>query len=317
VPADPRRLAEAVARLRPRRWLTGRGRLRGRLKWVVVLLFVLPLASIFLKLSGHPWGETLDGAISLVGAHGRDRERFGSVLLVPVAAILAVIARVTLGIRILGPFRAFLLAVAFQATGIPVGLFFLTIVIAVIVAVRRPLRKFRLPHYGRLSVVMSIVAATITVSLILGQHLHLHALRRVAYFPIVALCLTGDTFDVTRRREGIRSALWRGCMTALLAILITKIAAVHGVQQTLVRFPELMIAEVGLIVVIAEFFGYRLLSVYNPPPVKKRRKSKHSKKSTPRARVAPTAVVSASVEPPPVQSPSAMSPSAVAVTKQS
>lgn len=285
--ASGQSLRATFSQLRPRRWLTGRGRLRGRLKWVVVGLFLLPLLTIFLKLSGNSWGRALDQFVSLEAVSGTARDRIGSVLLVPVAAILAVVARVTLGIRILGPFRAFLLAVAFQATGVPVGFFFLSVVIAVIVVARRPIRKFRLPHYGRLSVVMSIVAATITIALILGQHLHLDALRRVAYFPIVALCLTGDTFDATRRREGLRSALWRGSMTALLAVLIAQIASVHGFQRALVRFPELMIAEVGLIILIAEFFGYRLLSVFNPPPVKKRRKRRKSRR---RGRTAVTPV---------------------------
>ncbi len=283
--SEPSLRADAPNARGRRRLLTGRGRIRGARKAFVVLLVSLPLLMIGLKLSGTTIGELLEHASSLAGVGGETGKRVGSVLLVPLAAVIVVFFRVTLGIRVLGPFRSFLLAVAFQATGIPLGLFFLAVVLGVIVAVRRPLKRIRLPYYGRVSVVMSTVAVVIAATLSISRSFDLDGLRRVAYFPIVALCLTGDAFASTLHREGKRSALWRGAVTAAVAVLITKIAEIPGFVTTLVRFPELLILEIGLIILITEYLGYRLFSSLNPP-VKKRRKGKKGKK-----RIAKPAVV--------------------------
>jgi hypothetical protein len=274
--------AQASRAARPHRLLSGRGRLRGARKAFVSLLILLPLLLIALKLSGTPVGEILERGSSLAGVGGEMGKRVGSILLVPLAAVIVVFFRVTLGIRVLGPFRSFLLAVAFQATGIPLGLFFLAVVLGVIVAVRRPLKTIRLPYYGRVSVVMSTVAVVVAATLSVSRSLELDGLRRVAYFPIVALCLTGDAFASTLHREGKRSALWRGAVTAAVAVLITKIAEIHGFVSILVRFPELLILEIGLIILIAEFLGFRLLSSLNPPVKKKRKRGKKSRKRAPR-----------------------------------
>lgn len=273
---------------RRRRFLTGRGRLRGSAKWVVAGMIFLPLIVIALKLSGLPIGRFLEEVSSLDEVRRGIGKPIGSILLVPLAAVIVVFFRVTLGIRVLGPFRSFLLAVAFQATGIPLGLFFFAVVLGVTTAVRRPLKAIRLPYFARVSIIMSTVAGTIALTLAVSSLLGIRGLGQVAHFPIVALCLAGDAFAATRIREGWRSAVWRGAVTAAVAVLITLIAGIGGFIDALVRFPELLMLEVGLIILIAEFLGYRLLSSWNPPPVKKRkRKRKKSVTRTAATRPAP------------------------------
>lgn len=283
MPSERTPVASAKTPRPRRRLLTGRGRLRGRRGWIVASLFLLPLALIALRMSDLEAGKLLEHALSLSDIGGRTGRTVGSVLLVPLAAVIVVFFRVTLGIRVLGPFRSFLLAMAFQATGIPLGLLFLAVVLSIIVAIRRPLKSIRLPYYGRVSVVMSVVAATIAVALAIGRSFGLDGLSRVALFPIVALCLAGDAFASTLKREGWRSALWRASMTAAVAVLITELAEVHGLLRVLVRFPELLLLEVGLIIVIAEFLGHRILAPFNPPPKKKSRKRR--KKSAKKASI--------------------------------
>jgi hypothetical protein len=132
-------------------------------------------------------------------------------------------------------------------------------------------------------VVLSAVAIIIMLTMVAGRWFQLQNLQQVAYFPIVVLCLTGDGFARTLYREGYKSALWRGGMTAIVAILITLLWSIPGFVEILIRFPELLILEVGLIVVITEFFGLRLFQHVNPAPVRKknqpeRMKNKQSRK---------------------------------------
>jgi hypothetical protein len=256
-----------------------RGNLTGKRKWVVLVLLLVPLASIAVKCLDLPGADLLTKALTLSSVPPEIQGRLGYVLFVPLGAVMVVFFRITLGIRLLGPFRSILLAVAFQVTGIPLGLLFLGIVVGVVVAIRPLLRAIRLPYFARVSTTLSAVAAIMMVSIVAGQALHVDALHRVAYFPIVVLCLTGDGFARTLRREGFRSALWRGAMTALVAVLISAVSSIRGFQGILVRYPELLVLEIGLIIVLSEFFGYRLFGGFNPAPKKSGRRKRRKKKS--------------------------------------
>lgn len=276
--------AEVTATTKPaarRRYRFYRGHLGGARKWWVAALFALPLVIILLKASNLPFAETLRHLLSLQGSAEEVKSRVAHVLLVPLGAAIVVFFRVTLGIRVLGPFRSVLLAIAFQITGVLVGCFFLALVVATLVSVRPLIKKIKLPYFARLSVSLSTVATLIMVAMVLGRAFHWHALARTAYFPVVVLCLTADGFASTLRREGMRSALWRGAATAAVAVLITAVAAIPGLELTLARHPELLLVEIGCIILIAECLGLRLFSHLNPPVPKKKRKSskKKSKKA--------------------------------------
>ncbi|MEZ4652566.1 MAG: 7TM domain-containing protein [Candidatus Eisenbacteria bacterium] len=246
-------------------------------RWTLVITLLLPLIIIALKHSPLPFADALREGLSLGGSSHEVKGRVANVLLVPLGAAVVVFFRIALGIRVLGPFRSVLLAIAFQVTGIPLGLFFLSLVISVIVAMRRTIKRLRLPYFSRLSFTLSTVATIITVTLVAARAFDFAALGRAAYFPIVVLCLTADGFAKTLRREGTRSALWRGGMTALVAVLISGIARNAAVEQFLARYPELLLAEIGMIVVISYFLGFRLFAFLNPPIPKKKKRKKAAK----------------------------------------
>lgn len=247
--------------------------------WTLVLTIGIPLLIIALKHSPWAIATPLRELLSLAGTGDEIRGRVGNVLLVPLGAAIVVFFRIALGIRVLGPFRSVLLAMAFQVTGIPLGIFFLGLVIAVIVIARPIIRKLRLPYFSRLSVTLSTVAAIIMMTLVFARALGLESLGRAAYFPIVVLALTADGFARTLRREGKRSALWRGGMTALVAVLITGLARVPAVLSLVVHYPELLLAEIGGMILISYFLGFRALAFLNPPLPKKRKKKGRKSKA--------------------------------------
>jgi hypothetical protein len=59
-------------------------------------------------------------------------------------------------------------------------------------------------------------------------------------------------------------------MTVFVAVLITLLYQIHGFRRLFLYFPELLVLEIGCIIVIAEFLNLRLLSWLNPPVVEKR-----------------------------------------------
>jgi len=196
--------------------------------------------------------------------------RIAYILFVPFGATVVVFFRLVLGIRLMGPFRSILIAIAFQITGILPGLVFLAMVIGVVVLIRPQAKAIKLPYFARVSVILSAVASIMILALLSGAWLDIESLSRLAYFPIIALCLMGEGFAKTLSKEGLKSAVWRGTATVFVAIIITLFSRIDGFRSTFLYYPELLLCQIGCIVVISEFFDLRLLSFLNPPKKKRR-----------------------------------------------
>ena len=188
------------------------------------------------------------------------------ILFVPIGALVVVIFRLTLGIRVLGPFRSILLAFAFLTTGITLGLIFLTITVLILVLARPAISALRLPYFGRVSVMISTVAFVMIVGTLSAGWLRSPSLQNVAHFPIVVLVLVGEKVAVTIKREGTRSGIWRAMTTALVGVVVTAIASIPGLDRILLTHPELLLVEICLIVVISTLCTWRLLDSLNPDP---------------------------------------------------
>jgi len=246
-----------------------KGNLSNKEKTAVALLFIVPLLIAVGKWSVLPTSDLFLRVFSLSNIPGNMHNRVAYILFVPFGATLVVFFRLVLGIRLLGPFRSILIAVAFQITGIPLGLAFLAMVTGVIVAIRPRIMAIHLPYFARVSIILSAVASIMIIALLSSAWLDIEALRRMAYFPIFALCLTAEGFARALSKEGLKSATWRGSMTALVAVLITLISLIDGFRNLFLYCPELLIMQMGCIVIIAEFFDLRLLRWINPPAAKK------------------------------------------------
>lgn len=247
-----------------------KGNLSGKHKLALGLLFIVPLLVMVGKWSVLPTSGFFLHIFSLADIPENMQNRVAYILFVPFGATLVVFFRLVLGIRLLGPFRSILIAVAFQITGVLFGLIFLVAVISIVVVIRPFVKAIRVPYFARVSVILSAVASIMIIALLSSEWLDIEWLSRVVYFPIVVLCLTGEGFARTLSREGVRSALWRGTMTALVAVLITLLSQINGFRNLFLYFPELLIVQIGCIVAIAEFFDLRLLAWLNPPAAKKR-----------------------------------------------
>lgn len=248
-----------------------KGNLSGKQKLALGMFFALPLLIIIGKWSVLPTCSLFERLFSLAEMPHKMNSRIAYILFVPFGATLVVFFRLVLGIRLLGPFRSILIAIAFQITGILPGLVFLAMVVGVVVLIRPQTKAIRLPYFARVSVILSAVASIMMLALLSGAWLDIESLCRLAYFPIIALCLMGEGFARTLSKEGLKSAVWRGAATVFVAVVITLFSQIDGLRNLFLYYPELLICQIGCIVVISEFFDLRLLSFLNPPKPKSRR----------------------------------------------
>ena len=238
---------------------------------VVAGLVLVPLALMLWKGSTLPGAESLVRYLSFDSLPPELRARTHHLLFAPVGALVVVIVRLTLGIRVLGPFRSVLLAIAFQVTGAAIGVAFFALVIGVVVVLRPRLKAMRLAYFGRSAATLVAVSVMIVLAMLVGLAIGVPHIERVAFFPVVVLTLTGDAFATTLRREGPRSAVWRASATVCVALLITAMASVGTVQDVLVRYPELVLVILAAVIGVCKFASLRLFQHLNLAPVKKKK----------------------------------------------
>ncbi len=231
---------------------------------VLAVLFGAPLLLLLLRTPGLPTADVLAQHVSLDHLTPRLQNKVSVILFVPLGAMLVVFFRLTLGIRVLGPFRSLLLAAAFQTTGILLGLVFLVVTGGIVVAARAPIQAMKLPYFGRYTVMLSVVAAVMIAGVLASAWLEMAFLRGIVSLPLVVLCLIADAFARTIKKEGLASAAWRGATTAAIAALLTVLADLPQLRRLLLAYPELLIAQIGCIVVISKFLAFRCLKALNP-----------------------------------------------------
>lgn len=249
-------------------------RLSRRDWWLIVVLIALPIALMALKATATDLGSWLSAWLSFEALPHAMRGRATHLLFAPLGAVVVVLFRLTFGIRVLGPFRSVLLAIAFEMTGAGVGLAFFAIVIAVVMLVRPVFKRMKLPYFGRSAALLISVAGVIVLTMLVGLVLGLTSVERVAYFPIVVLTLTGEAFAGAYRREGAKSAFWRAGATAGLAVGIAVFGSIESVREYLMAYPELVCLELACVPIICEYLNLRLFQHLNPRPVKKKKKGK-------------------------------------------
>lgn len=234
-------------------------------RWRFLGLMLIPASLIALgRVHGLPTADFLDRHLALTDTPRALQHTVQDVLLVPLGALVVVFFRLTLGVRLLGPFRSILLAFAFLITGISLGLLFLATTILALVLARPAVKALHLPYFGRVSVMISAVAAVMVLAVLAGGWIRSASLQNVAHFPIVVLVLVGEKVAVTMKREGIRSGLWRAATTAAVGIALTAIASIPGLGGLLLGHPELLLVEIALIVVVSTLGAWRLLERLNP-----------------------------------------------------
>jgi len=233
---------------------------RGEGEWVIWLLFLVPLVIILGKLPAMPTSELFNSAFSLASVPRHMHAHLEYIIFVPLGALVVTFFRLTLGLRVFGVFRPILIAIAFKMIGITIGLIFLTCVLVVIAFTVRPILKARrMPYFARVSVLLSSVVILMIIPILAGLWLNLGPLVRIAYFPVVSLCLITESFAKALKETGLKIAVQRCVMTVIVAVIITLLAEATGGLHLLLRYPEVLVVQIGCIVLVAEHLNLRLL----------------------------------------------------------
>jgi D-alanine-D-alanine ligase len=203
-------------------------------------------------------GHFLDTVFTLEWVPIEQRHLVIYLMLLPTAALLITLARLTFGLRVLG-FRSVLIAVGFQEVGVGPSLVLIAVVLGVIAVLRPWMRRVRLPLYARISLILALTACIQIFFLLLGSWQRSPTIFNLAFFPVIILALMAEGIAGTLDQKRPATAAWRLGWTLALALLLYALMNVEPFLKLLLRAPELMLLQIVGIVLVAEFLDLRLL----------------------------------------------------------
>jgi hypothetical protein len=233
-----------------------------RRRWLFTILLLLPALIMAGKYSIFPTSQAFTSWFSLGDIPKHMQTHVEYMMFVPLSAVVVAFFRLTLGMPVLSLFRPILTAIAFRVMGIPMGVGFLVFVLVSILLIKPLLTGAH--YYARVPVLLSIVSSFMVMPLILTRWWHEAWLQHLAYFPLISLALICEAFVRTLDEKGLAEAAWPTFNTIVVGIVINLIAAYHGALHLLTRFPELLIMQVGVVLLIAEYMHFELLEGKNP-----------------------------------------------------
>lgn len=228
------------------------------------ILILVSLVIMGVKHSNLSMAESLSNTLTLEPAYISTLSGIDSILLVPLGGLIVVFIRLTLGIRMLGPFRPILIAIGMNGTGIIVGLLFFILALAVMLYIRPRLVGHGLPYFARLMILLTIVVLIEVVMILAGGALEIDEIARTMFFPIVVLCLAVEGFASVLVEEGKASALWRGGTTLATAVIICFVHDIPGLFEIQLNYPEVIFLLIGGMLIVGKGLNLKLLERANP-----------------------------------------------------
>jgi alpha-L-glutamate ligase-like protein len=154
---------------------------------------------------------------------------------VAVAALLIAAMKNVVGIRTLGLFAPAIVALAFLATGLILGLALLTVTLGTVLLTRASLVRERVQEAHRVAILVTIVSITIASIAVLGLQFQQHQLFFAVLFPVLIIGWIGERYvervDRVGWEEPTKELLW-----TVAAIIISFIVIIQDPLINLVMF---------------------------------------------------------------------------------
>ncbi len=187
---------------------------------------------------------------------------FKMILLLPIGALVVVIMRILIGIRTSGTFMPILIALALIETTLVTGIVIFLIVVSTGLLIRSYLSRLNLLLVARISAVIIVVITIIASISIISHKLGLSQALQVTFFPMIILAWTIERMSVLWEEDGPREVFIQGAGSLLTAVITYLFMTNQTVEYLTFNFPELMLVNLALILILGQYTGYRLTELY-------------------------------------------------------
>jgi hypothetical protein len=186
---------------------------------------------------------------------------FRVLLLVPFGALLIVILRNIVGIKLPGTFMPVLLALAFRGTSLGWGILIFSVLTAIGLFARSGLERLRLLLLPRVGGVLTIVVLLMVVISMVANELGLEVAISVALFPMVVITMMIERTAIMWEELGPKDALRQWINGTLGAIAVYYVITPAPLGYFLLLYPEVLLIVLAAMIVLGRYTGYRLSEI--------------------------------------------------------
>jgi hypothetical protein len=183
-------------------------------------------------------------------------------LLLPLGALLVVIARNIIGLKCFGTFMPVLIAVAFRDTKLMWGISLFALVVLFGLLIRMALEKLKLLLIPRMAVVLTSVILIVAGISVLTHKLGIERSVYVALFPMVIITMVIERMSIVWDEQGSGEALKQGLGSLLIAALVYLVITSDLIAHLVFIFPELNLLLLVIMLLLGRYTGYRLLEFH-------------------------------------------------------
>jgi hypothetical protein len=184
------------------------------------------------------------------------------ILLTPLAALLIVLLRNTIGISTFGLFLPMLLAMSFLSTGFVIGSILFIAIIAIISLVHYPLEKFELLNLPKLAIVLTFVELLFLLAIYLGAKFEMNYILHISLFPVVIITFSSERFSKVATEKNYRTAFALTLRTLAVAGIAYLIYDSTFFSLLFQAFPEVILFIIATNLFLGKWIGLRLSEIY-------------------------------------------------------
>ncbi|MBK7519688.1 MAG: inactive transglutaminase family protein [Gammaproteobacteria bacterium] len=196
-----------------------------------------------------------------------EQTAFKTILLVPIGTLVVAIFRILIGLRTSGTFMPILIALAFIQTTLLWNLLLFITVVGIGLYIRFHLARLNLLLIGRISAVVTVVIGLMSGISILSYKLGLNQILTITFFPMIILSWTIERMSILWEEEGPHEVAIQGGGSLLVATAAYLLMSNELVAHLTFNFPELLLVQLALILLIGQYTGYRLMELKRFAPL--------------------------------------------------
>jgi len=193
-------------------------------------------------------------------------------LLIPVIATVVVFMKQVIGLTTMGIYTPIIITLSFLIIGLYFGLFTLITILIVGGLARHLMRKARLLFLPKMAIVLTLVAITLFLILILGAYTEMFNAKffSLAIFPMVILSTLVEKFVSIKTEKGLPTAVMLMLETIIVSILAYFVAGGEinlgftmikwdFVRNLILNYPEFIFLLLVINFLLGKWSGLRLL----------------------------------------------------------
>lgn len=184
------------------------------------------------------------------------------ILLAPILALAISFTRVVIGLPTLDMLVPIALAFAFVSVGVGVGLFILLSVVVASYVAKILVSRVRMMFYPKRSLSMLILSIFVFAALTAALQLGFDQVLNLSIFPILILMLLGDSIVSVQLHKSTSETVSITTTTIALGLFGYVLATSSLVQNTLIVYPELVLAVIPLNILVGRYFGLRITELF-------------------------------------------------------